>query len=61
MTMIGIDGLGFRKLVRGETLEIDGTKIILADIGFSIMRNCIDEAEREQSETHPSGHTPIPD
>lgn len=52
-----IEGLGFRKLVRGEELVINGVHISLEDFGFSIMRHYIDEAERDQNETRPDPDT----
>ena len=53
MTMpirVSIEGMGFRKLVRGEELIINGVHIIFEDFGFGIMRHHIDEAERDQNE-----------
>jgi hypothetical protein len=45
-----IEGSGFRKLIRGEELVIGQVHMILADIGFEIMRHDIDDAVREQNE-----------
>ena len=45
-----IEGAGFRKLVRGEELVVNGVHIILEDFGFNIMREYVNEAERDQNE-----------
>lgn len=47
MKRIVIDGDMFRRLVAGKEVEQDGVKIILADIGFGIMRQSITSAQEE--------------
>lgn len=42
-----LDGAAFSKLVQGGELEFPGLKIILSDIGFSVMHHLIEEAERK--------------
>lgn len=46
MINISLDGNSFSRLVRGEAVKFGGVEIILSDIGFSNMRECIDNAER---------------
>lgn len=47
MKRIVIDGDMFRRLVAGKEVEREGVTIILADIGFGIMRQYINSAQEE--------------
>jgi len=47
---IRLDETEFRKLVKGEIVEIEGARIILADIGFARMYNAINSAWDEAND-----------